>query len=1193
MRANALLPHVSWPPNVCKFVQASLPKLSAACRRFYVMYLKSIEIQGFKSFANKTVLLFNEGVTGIVGPNGSGKSNVADAVRWVLGEQKVKQLRGASMQDVIFAGTQFRKPLGFAYVAITLDNGDRKLPVDYAEVTVSRRLYRSGESEYLLNGQAVRLRDVQELFYDTGIGKEGYSIIGQGQIEALLSGRPEERRSLFDEAAGIVKFKHRKQIAERKLEAERANLLRITDILTELERQVGPLKKQAENASAFLKLRDELKSLDLNLFVREADEAIEKLDKLGHNINLIDASLGEVKEESEELKTSHAALSEELQRSEEHLTLRRTEIQRGELLIQNLKGQIQVAEAEIHGEESNLARCKEQLTLLSRENQVRERTVLLHLASLYALRDQLKLVAKRQAESLAAEASPADGSKDGLKQLQASQGASSQAMSEPALPAEAEEVLSRLASRISAFSKAVQQALGMEPSAFAAALEAAKAEAEEKERASHQNGTAEGVADGQSASDAEDAELDAYVEPDWLKSIRHKQDDLSAITEREERVKAWLSRSSEEYNQATLELKMLNRRISDCQEEYHRASTRLDTLRNIAERYEGYGQSVKAVMQLKARVPGIRGVVADLIKTEARYETAIETALGGSIQNIVTDSEQTAKILIEHLKKNRLGRATFLPLDALSFRESEDYRRASAEHGALGLASELVSVEPDYQKLCKYLLCRTLVAENMEAALAIARKYRHSLRIVTLEGELLSPGGSISGGAFRNTSNLMGRARELEDLKASCDAILKRVDDLNEKAAVQERIIREKSEETDAFNEELKSISLEKNTLSLGIVSEMKLQYSGISQKTEFVSENVERLTRELLDGKAAYAAQLDEQRRAADEISLRTRTIAERQENIRETAASMEAAKLEIAQLEAEKSRLSDAQKDAFSRRDALREQILSLEKEHLRLDNQREKEQQRLDNQTAYIWNEYELSLSEARPFFREDLNDAKQLQSEIASLKAKIRALGPVNLQAVEDYKELSGRYEFMSAQHKDLVESEQSIVSIIAELDAGMRRQFKEKFQQIQLEFDRVFQELFGGGHGTLELVSDADEDMLDAGIAINAQPPGKKLQNMLQLSGGEKALTAIALLFAIQSLKPSPFCLLDEIEAALDDSNVGRFAQYLHKLTRDTQFIVITHRRGTMESADRLYGITMQEKGVTTLVSVDLVSDQLS
>ena len=1129
------------------------------------MYLKSIEIQGFKSFANKTVLLFNEGVTGIVGPNGSGKSNVADAVRWVLGEQKVKQLRGASMQDVIFAGTQFRKPLGFAYVAITLDNGDRKLPVDYAEVTVSRRLYRSGESEYLLNGQAVRLRDIQELFYDTGIGKEGYSIIGQGQIEALLSGRPEDRRSLFDEAAGIVKFKHRKQIAERKLEVEQANLLRIADILSELERQVGPLKKQAENASAFLKLRDELKQLDLNLFVREADEAIAKLEKLNGEAESISASLEEANSASEKLRASHAALSDELQKFDDVLTDQRTQIQRGELLLQNLQGQIQVAEAKIQGEESNLARCREQMKRLAVENGKREQTVLLHLASLFALREQLELVVKRQAEAV----NPGE-------------------CNEVELPQEAEEVLTRLSARIKSFSMSVQKALGLDQEAFSAALAAARATEEISQR---KDSDSSEKTQSNAEEDAEEA--NAFVEPAWLKSIRHKQDDLSVITEREERTKSWLSHSSEEYRQASMELQVLNRRINDCQQEYHRASTRLDTLRNIAERYEGYGQSVKAVMQLKARVPGIRGVVADLVKTEARYETAIETALGGSIQNIVTDSEQTAKILIEHLKKNRLGRATFLPLNALSYRESEDYRRAAKEPGAIGVASDIVTAPSEFTKLCSYLLCRTLVTENMDAALAIARKYHHALRIVTLEGELLSPGGSISGGAFRNSSNLMGRARELEDLKQGCDSILKRMDGLNDKVADQERIVREKSAEIDTLKEELREISLEKNTLSLGIVSDMKLQYAGISQKTEFVSENVERLTRELLDGTAAYTAQLQEQRRAADEISAGTQTIAERKQDIAETNAAMEAAKREIAELETKRSRLSEAQKEAFEHRDALREQILSLEKEQLRLENQREKEQQRLDQQTNYIWNEYELSLTEARPFFDANLGETKKLQSGIASLKTRIRALGPVNLQAVEEYKEVSGRYEFMNAQHRDLVESEQSIMAIIAELDAGMRRQFKEKFKQIQTEFDRVFRELFGGGHGTLELISNADEDMLDAGISINAEPPGKKLQNMLQLSGGEKALTAIALLFAIQSLKPSPFCLLDEIEAALDDSNVGRFAQYLHKLTRDTQFIVITHRRGTMEAADRLYGITMQEKGVTALVSVDLVSDQLS
>ena len=1121
------------------------------------MYLKSIEIQGFKSFANKTVLLFHEGVTGIVGPNGSGKSNIADAVRWVLGEQKVKSLRGASMQDVIFAGTQLRKPQGFASVAITLDNSDKVLPVDYTEVTVSRRLYRSGESEYRINGQAVRLKDVQELFYDTGIGREGYSIIGQGQIDAILNGRPEERRGLFDEAAGIVKFKRRRTIAEKKLEAERADLLRITDILKELEHQVGPLKKQSENAREYLRLRDEQRLYEVNLFLLETETLLSQIQETDKNREIAAAQLEEAKREAEALKSRYETLDTALTELETELSGKKEQQQKAELLLGSLQNQIALSSSQIESEKKRAQQTEQRLKKLDGELSEKRKLGTGYLRSLHSLTEQLKLVEKKQAEG-------------------------------EALPFAAEELGGLIGKTERLFSRIIK-ALGLSEEETDALIR----NTGNGETASFISGNGSKAGSCPEEAEHHPEEADSYREPEWLSEIRSKQNSLSRVTEREEKLRAWLQSSEEEYRAAQQEEKSLSRRLSDKQQDYHTAASRRDTLRNLAERYEGYGQSIRRVMEVRDRVRGIRGVVADLIRTKKEYEIAVETALGGSIQNIVTDSEETAKILIEHLKKNHFGRATFLPLSAVRAAKRQDYENARHERGVVGLAFELAETEPDYRELSEYLLGRCLVVDNMDNAIAIARKYRHSLKIVTLDGELLSPGGSISGGAYKNSSNLIGRQRELSELSEQMNRILKEVDVINRKIADAEKNTAEKAKEIADFQEELRDIGLQKNSLTLGIMNDMKLQYSGLSQKTDFIAENIGRLETELLAAEEERETLFSERKQGFAEIRRMEQEIADRREDIARIEEGSASLLTEIEAAAEKKEALAKDRRSFFAQREELSQRSVSLEKELLRIENQKEKEQQRFDSLTEHIWSEYELTPTDAKAYHRDGLGSVSEMKSEAGKRRSAIKALGPVNLQALEDYKSVSERYEFIRTQHEDLVASEQAILKIIDELDEGMKRQFNEKFAQIQAEFNLVFKDLFGGGQGRLELVRDEGDDVLSAGIAIIAEPPGKKLQNMMQLSGGEKALTAIALLFAIQNLKPSPFCLLDEIEAALDDSNVSRFAQYLHKLTEHTQFIIVTHRRGTMEAADRLYGVTMQEKGVTALVSVDLVSDQLT
>ena len=708
-------------------------------------------------------------------------------------------------------------------------------------------------------------------------------------------------------------------------------------------------------------------------------------------------------------------------------------------------------------------------------------------------------------------------------------------------------------------------------------------------------------------------------------------------------------------------LKEQNTKLEAEQTAYHREASRLDSLRNIAERYDGYGNSIRRVMEQKERVPGIQGVVADLIQVNKDYEIAIETALGGSIQNIVTDNEQTAKTMIEFLKKNRYGRATFLPMSSISPRGEFTPKEALKEPGVVGIASELVSVASQYQQITKFLLGRVLVVDNIDHAIAIGKKYRHSLRMVTTEGESLSPGGSMTGGAFRNNSNLLGRRREIEELETKVNQLKQNLTEM-QNAVEENKNQRNRLRDAIAgFQEKLRQKYIEQNTARMNIkqqekkaeeirsgyaqinrdqaeikrqvmeirqdhdriarelenskqdekeleqseldewkeeekkitreLEEIRLQSSALEQKEKFDQENLSRLKAEITAFMTEKEDIYQSLAHSSEEMEKKQEMITQLKKESEESVLHEEQAQMQLKNLQKEKESRTSQHKDFFEKRDYLSGQIGLLDKECYRLQGQMDKLEENREERIAYMWSEYEITPNNAVSYRKEELTDLSQMKRQAAQIKDDIRKLGPVNVNAIEDYKELLERHTFLSGQYEDLVTAEKTLEQIIQELDEGMRKQFSEKFGEIQKEFDKAFKELFGGGKGTLEL--DEEADILEAGIKIISQPPGKKLQNMMQLSGGEKALTAIALLFAIQNLKPSPFCLLDEIEAALDDSNVGRFAGYLQKLTKNTQFIIITHRRGTMNAADRLYGITMQEKGVSTLVSVDLVENQLT
>ncbi len=1183
------------------------------------MYLKSIEVNGFKSFANKIIFKFNHGITCIVGPNGSGKSNVADAVRWVLGEQSAKSLRGSKMEDVIFSGTQLRKAQGSAYVAITLDNSDHSLPVDYNEVTVARRVYRSGESEYLINGTVSRLKDVHSLFFDTGIGKEGYSIIGQGQIEKILNGKPEERRELFDEAAGIVKFKKNKAAAEKSLEAERENLSRVNDILGELEKQVGPLKKQSETARQYLLFKSELKKLDVNAFLIEIEQIKAVLEEDIEKQKIVDDDIIENKQAYEQTKEEYDRIEQTIEQLNQVIETSRNEIHEYKLEKERSEGEINVINQQIIAHKMNDKNIHDQIDRLQKQID------------------------------------------DGNREL-----------------SDYNDRKSHFDEEVGAIEEKLNKAK-KENEDISAYIEACLQEIEDCKsniiEYIHESGSLQ----------AKVGRYDAMLENiNFRKTqlnqrfLQFKSDDNNDRKEYEElngqlglleadvkEITGSLDEKETELADNQNQNKVNRELIHNTNEKLSATRSKMEALRNITERYDGYGNSIRKVMERKASNPGIIGVVADIIDVNKEYEIAVETALGGSIQNIVTEDDDTAKKMISYLKTNKLGRATFLPLNTIT-----DWGQVRndvlGEKGVVGIASELVTVDKKYDALVKNLLGRIVVVDNIDNALAVARKYNQSLRLVTIEGELINPGGSMTGGAFRNSSNLLGRKRELDELKEQ----MKALNETAAKAAKLDEALKARRDELrssiEELNVRLQKTYLEKNTITMSIeqvnarmqesanafasiekeigelnnqiteinnnknnladnnkkheeqkkecevrideleaiveekreelsksndnVSAFLIEFNTMKQKEDFILENIRRIKQDeerLSEEMQQYIGQIEE---SVNEITKLEQQIRAIEDSISASKKNILDTEGKLAEFSDKREELNKNHKEFFVKRDELSEKITGLEKASYKLNTAIEKNTEKSDNLNNYMWEEYELTYTSALELKDKAMTELSSLKKEIMAVKAKIKSLGDVNVNAIEDYKAVAERYEFLKAQHDDIVQAETNLLGVIAELEKSMQQQFAEKFKEIQFMFDKVFKELFGGGRGALELVD--DEDLLETGIRIIAQPPGKKLQNMMQLSGGEKSLTAISLLFAIQSLKPSPFCLLDEIEAALDDSNVRRFAKYLDRLTKDTQFIVISHRKGTMEAADILYGITMQEKGVSTLVSVNLIENDL-
>lgn len=1184
------------------------------------MYLKSIEIYGFKSFANKTTFKFQEGITAIVGPNGSGKSNIADAVRWVLGEQSAKQLRSTKMEDVIFSGTETRKPKGYAYVLITMDNSDHKLAIDYDEVIVGRRVYRSGESEYILNGSVCRLKDITDLFIDTGIGKEGYSIIGQGQIDKVLSRKPEDRRELFDEAAGIGKYKKRKHATQKNLEDERKNLVRITDILTEIEQRVEPLKKQSKDAKEYLAIYEKLKKLEINLFIIESDKVRSSKEKVESKTKIVEESLKEIRDEYSSTKVEYGRLETLLENYDEEIEKEKNLLSENKITVEKKEGDINLIKEQINSLKNQIKQNQERIESLSHEISLKVDDKDKYIQEKKDIDIQLEVIDEEQISL--------------ISQLE-----------------EVKKVILDCTKEIETHNNEIILSLNQTSNY--------KSELQRYETILEQNTNKRSEIDEKlleyKSEEIETKKQLANIEDKLGKLLL----EINDYKDKTKEIQAYVSSTKKDIDDLTIEI---NKR----QQVYLKGKSRLDSLINLTERYEGYGNSIRKIMNLKDSKPGILGVVADIIKVEEKYEIAIETALGGSIQNIVTDNENTAKELIDYLKKNRYGRATFLPLTGIRSKNNMYSSNLRSEPGVIGYADSLVEIEDKFKDLAKYLLGRNIVVDNIDNAIRLSKKYNQRLRIVTLEGELLNPGGSMSGGTYKNTSNLIGRRREIEDLQKNVKnqgiALTKFINEKEEKKRQRTDYI----EKINSVNMKLQDLELKRNTIELNIEQtsnkikgieaayiEHKNTASNINNHDDDLEENIKKTKQVLSDNdkvlrehelsiEKANKLLLDKQEEQSKLLDLQSsirvnlssveqkkgniienikrikeeneklyidknsieKTIEESLKQISEKEKTLEELESAIKEIKADilslvesissKTKLKEKEsinhKKIFNEREEISQEINELDKELIRLNNKCERLSNQLDEQINHIWETYELTYTSALGYRDVSINNIATTKKEVASLKGKIKAIGSVNIDSIEEYKETIERYKFLSNQKEDLQKSEENLMNIINELEDGMRKQFKEKFKDIKNEFNVVFKELFGGGTASLELIE--GDDILDAGIVIIAQPPGKKLQNMMQLSGGEKAFTAISLLFSIQNLKPSPFCLLDEIEAALDDSNVVRYAKYLKNLSKNTQFITITHRRGTMNVADVLYGITMQEKGISTLVAVNLIENQL-
>ncbi|MBR2824004.1 MAG: chromosome segregation protein SMC [Clostridia bacterium] len=1183
------------------------------------MRLKKLELYGFKSFAQRTEIVLNEGITAIVGPNGSGKSNIGDAVRWVLGEQSARLLRGSSMQDVIFNGTQKRKPLSYCEVSLVFDNEDRALPLDYAEVMVTRRVYRSGDSEYFLNRSACRLKDVIDLFRDTGVGKEGYSIIGQGRIDEILSRRGEDRRLVFEEAAGIVKFRARKEEADKKLAHTLDNLSRVDDILDELKRRLEPLEEQAKNARIYLDLSAELKVLDLNLFLIRGGKMEAKLRDLDSDLQSMEAVLAQADQVLTEKADRRDALQRDIGDLEDKISDAHAAVMAGlEALHQAQDAVRRVEDRQIRRREdrerteaeiAEAAARMEELALFYSDNEsCREER-----ARQLSEKEEALGAARRREENAHREEDTRE------EALEAQKAAVMDAMNRQAA---SENHQTRLKTMLST----METRLGE----LTAACQDMKQEALQKENA---------VTEARRMLLAEEAL-------------------------QKEKAAAW-QQATDRLNQSDAVLIAARQRYDQKLTVMRDMESRQKLLSEMSREMEGYAHSVKAAVRFaqERRMSGVHGVLGQLIQVPQAYETALDMVLGAQQQNIVTENEETAKQLIEHLRRNHLGRATFLPVSAIQPRLlTPQEREVLRMPGCLGVASEMVSCDPHFQGVVDNLLGRTVIAENLDAGIAIMRRGRHAFRLVTLQGDVMHSGGSMTGGSVSSRSvNLFSRERELKELTEKLsvgqselegllsamregqrekDALKQETADRLEALHQQEIAVARETEhvqnaeadrdghslrlsETDAAREQLMESMLqieeqlsmvsgdtEKTQLSREEMEKETARLQSLLQEARKEAEEAEaeslRLTLEVSDLRHEAETLLRDRERFAEEQSRMEKEQLRRRQELEAMAEREEADDAELVRLrgqaavaEADQARreqitrsLEETRairqkdlKDVLSDMEGLHQsRARDMDKAH-RLELSRSRTEGDLKALRDRIWNTYEVTESGAEEFRQTEGFNVAEADRRAARISSEIRALGVVNVKAVEEYAQTKARVDELTDQRQDLEKAEQDLRDLISRLLSQMETTFVENFNLLKGYFTETFQRLFGGGHAELILMDESDP--LNCGIEINAQPPGKKLQLLSLLSGGERTLTAIAILFATLKLKPTPFCILDEIEAALDDANIGYFADYLVEYSKETQFVVVTHRKGTMERANALYGVAMEEQGVSKMVSVSL------
>ena len=1180
------------------------------------MYLKRLELQGFKSFADKTVIELMPGITTVIGPNGSGKSNISDAIRWVLGEQSMKSLRGTKSLDIIFAGTQNRKSLGFAEASLVFDNSDGALPIEYTEVTVTRKIYRSGETGYFINKVPCRLKDVLELFMDTGIGKDGYSIIGQGKIDEILSNKSEDRRHIFEEAAGIVKYRTRKEESEKKLEHTKLNLLRINDILSEIEGNLEPLQMQADKAKKYLNLREELKSIEIGLFVYNIEKYKKDLEELVKSIEVMQNQANEEEEKLEEIK----ALKEELKSSIDQIT---EEIENmsnigfeSQKQIEQLNSDINVAKTRIANNNENSQRYSKEIE--EQNNHIKE------------LHEEIEQKEAR---------------KDSLKQNK-------------------EKFEKELNEKQTELDKLTQKLSSKELE-----IEGYKQTVEQNTDKKYE---LQSEINTQNANYQNHEKRQAQIKQEMqstiseLDSTRLNKEDIAKqfneIENKKNKVQKSLEDISKQREEANQKIKSFESNINILSSDMRVKESKLKFLIETEKEKEGYIKSVKSLLQdcenIKDLGKGMHGVLANIIEVPDELETSIEMCLGASLQNIVTETEEDAKKLVEHLRKNNLGRASFLPISSVKGKKLDKIK--GQDKGVIGIASDLVKYNKKYEQIILNLLGRTVIVDNMETAIKIAKQNGYTFRIVTTDGDLINPSGAITGGSVaKKTVNILGRGKEIEKLEKEINNLKQKIEKLQndkqnyeesiegilelsanlekelqeidityatEKQKVisidenidklQKRLNRLKEEQANLEKQkeeavstkgnlqvEINKISEQNKELSKIItefaelnkddqkyiddlnfdITNLKISVSSFDESEASIQEIQERINQELENSKQS----IESKKTQIEQIILDNETlensIQETLQKIEEVKANVQNSSSKIEELKQERTlkneKLSKQENeitDKFKVIEDLKGQLVKLEVKKTKIEED-------INGIYNKMWEEYELTPNNVGEYQKPE--NVQLTQRRVNVLRTEIKELGSVNIDSIEEYKNLKDRYDFMSEQRLDLENTMSKLRNVISEMTQIMKEQFKEKFKVINKNFGEVFAELFGGGKA--ELILEDENNILECGIEINVQPPGKKLQNMMLLSGGEKAFTAIALLFAILKINPAPFCVLDEIEAALDDVNVFRYAEYLKKFTKHTQFLVITHRKGTMEAADSVYGVTMEESGISKLLSMKL------